>query len=133
MTCDCPTPPASACPLAGTTGWYTTPVIRYLTEIGQAPEILESYTWPTTTRRYFDQWYQVVRDARAAMMAAADPVIGDGDPDAATALQSLWVRPAAIRRPVSRTHRSPGVPPCVDRSAPASAAARLRPRPLHET
>lgn len=76
-------------PLAGTTGWYTTPVIRYLTEIGQDPEILESYTWPTTTRRYFDQWYQVVRDARAAMMAAADPVIGDGDPDAATVLQAV--------------------------------------------
>jgi hypothetical protein len=65
---------------AGTTAWYPTPVIRYLSEeLGDTPEILEAYTWPTSTRRYFDQWYQVVRDARAAMMAAA--AAGDSDAD----------------------------------------------------
>lgn len=72
--------------LPGTTGWYTTPVIRYLVdELGQSPEILEAYTWAETTRRYFGQWYEVVRDARAAMMSAA----AAGDVDAATVLTAI--------------------------------------------
>lgn len=70
--------------LPGTTGWYTTPVIRYLIdELGQDPQILEAYTWPGSTRRYFVQWYEVVRDARAAMMAAGE------DPDAAVVLSAI--------------------------------------------
>jgi len=72
--------------LAGTTGWYSTPVVRYLAEeLGRPPEILEAYTWDGSTRRYFDQWYQVVRDARAAMMVAA----AAGDPDAKTVLDAV--------------------------------------------
>ena len=72
--------------LPGTTAWYPTPVIRYLTEeLGQQPEILEAYTWAGTTRRYFDQWYQVVRDARTAMMTAA----AAGDTDAAVVLRAV--------------------------------------------
>lgn len=71
--------------LAGRTGWYSTPVIRYLVETGQTPEILEAYTWPDTTRRYFDRWTEVVRDARSAMLAAA----ADGDPDAPIVLDAI--------------------------------------------
>ena len=59
------------------------------------PEILEAYTWATDTRRYFDQWYQVVRDARAAMMAAA----AAGDTDADVVLQAVKEHLQAHRRP----------------------------------
>lgn len=71
--------------LSGDFGWYTTPVIRYLMETGQDPQILESYTWPNSTRRYFDRWTEIVRDARTSMQAAA----ADGDPDAAIVLGAV--------------------------------------------
>lgn len=71
--------------LSGTTGWYTTPVIRYLYDIGQDPTILEAYTWPSTTRRYFDRWYETVRDGRAAALEAIDV----GDPNGEALLRAV--------------------------------------------
>jgi hypothetical protein len=71
--------------LAGTTGWYTTPIIRYLYDVGQDPKILEAYTWPATTRRYFDRWYEIVRDGRAAALDAIDA----GDPNGQALLRAV--------------------------------------------
>ncbi len=71
--------------LAGTTGWYTTPVIRYLDDIGEEPRILEAYTWPDSTRRYFDRWYETIRDGRTAALAAVDA----GDPDGPALLRAV--------------------------------------------
>lgn len=67
-------------PLAGTTAWYPTPVLRYLTaDLGEPVEVLESYTWPTTSRRFFQRWADGLNTARMAAIAAD----AAGDPDAA--------------------------------------------------
>lgn len=71
--------------LAGTTGWYTTPVIRYLYDIGHDPKILEAFIWPATTRRYFSRWYETIRDGRAAAMDA----IAAGDPNGEALLRAI--------------------------------------------
>ena len=71
--------------LAGATGWYPTPVIRYLYDIGQDPKILEAFTWPNSTRRYFARWYETLRDARATALTAIDA----GDPDGAALLRAV--------------------------------------------
>lgn len=78
-------------PLAGTTAWYPTPVLRYLTaDLGEDVEILESYTWPATSRRFFQRWADTLNTARVAA-AAADPSV---DPDA-----------AAVRAAIAATYK----------------------------
>lgn len=73
-------------PVPGTTAWYPTVVVRYLAETGgAAPEILEAYTWPDTTRRYFTRWVETVRDARSALITQA----AAGDPDAPAVLSAV--------------------------------------------
>lgn len=73
-------------PVPGTTAWYPTSVIRYLQEVmGQDSPILEAYTWPDSTRRYFTRWTDTVRDARAEMMRRGSA----GDADAQNVLQAI--------------------------------------------
>lgn len=67
-------------PLAGTTAWYPTPVLRYLTaDLGEDVEILESYIWPDTSRRFFQRWADTLNASRVAASTADSDV----DPDAA--------------------------------------------------
>ena len=58
---------------AGGSRWVTTPTVRLLHELDLAPHIDEAYLWPrAVSTRYLTQWYELLRDARAAAQQVAD-------------------------------------------------------------
>ena len=58
---------------AGGSRWVTTPTVRLLHELDLAPHIEEAYLWPrAVSTRYLTQWYELLRDARAAAQQVAD-------------------------------------------------------------